>query len=389
MPVLQCAGCPRLISVSSVPGGNPVAKANPEQWSVVHTRCPGCGVSLCDRCAPASARRCKACGAALPSAGGGRLSTRVQARVAGLQAGRLWGLPAILVQAAFPLVVMMSVDRAPPRIVYWTGIALGAFAAWKLLAAMGKGVALRIVAVLAQFVPLVSLLVLVLLRGRALRVAADLASSPADDDETPAPRTAPVRAAASSAPARPAPPSDVDSVAQRIARVLGKPVRPYSTYEFGSGRDPRARSFLVGKDFPLNMVARMRTLLPSDLILFLGTCRWLGEEKHDGLVELVLAPGRDPLDAVRVGRVDPANHGLDAESVVARLRDYDRRFGLELYEANSDSVRFRLQRLPPEGTEVADDLLAFCPDLADHFATPADLMRAVRESGGWITLWWD
>lgn len=183
MPVLECAACPRLISISRVPGGNPVARADPAKWSVLHTRCTGCGAHLCDGCAPASARDCQACGAALPAEGGGPLSTRVHARIAALQAGRRWTLPALFVQAASPLAVMTAADPSIPRIVYWTGIALGVYAAWHLLSALRKDLALRTVGVLAQFVPLVSLVVLVLLRGRALRALAELSAVPFEDGE--------------------------------------------------------------------------------------------------------------------------------------------------------------------------------------------------------------
>jgi hypothetical protein len=39
-----------LISVSAVPGGNPVAKNDPENWAVTYGRCALCNASWCDRC---------------------------------------------------------------------------------------------------------------------------------------------------------------------------------------------------------------------------------------------------------------------------------------------------------------------------------------------------
>ncbi|MBL8912544.1 MAG: hypothetical protein JNM17_17760 [Archangium sp.] len=51
MPVLSCAtGCPRLISVSAVPGGNPVAKEDPEHWAMIYGQCATCKSNYCDRC---------------------------------------------------------------------------------------------------------------------------------------------------------------------------------------------------------------------------------------------------------------------------------------------------------------------------------------------------
>lgn len=61
------AGCGRMISLSALPGGNPVALANPERWAVLHAFCGLCGRCMCDRCIarrglPVSELRCVACG---------------------------------------------------------------------------------------------------------------------------------------------------------------------------------------------------------------------------------------------------------------------------------------------------------------------------------------
>ncbi|GGW86573.1 hypothetical protein GCM10010320_80190 [Streptomyces caelestis] len=52
MAVMMCSrrGCDRLLSVSRVPGGNPVARSDPEHWAVVFWHCAGCRAYFCDRC---------------------------------------------------------------------------------------------------------------------------------------------------------------------------------------------------------------------------------------------------------------------------------------------------------------------------------------------------
>jgi hypothetical protein len=51
MAVLSCAGnCPRLISESNQPGGNPVAVADPKNWAVDYVECVTCGIAWCDSC---------------------------------------------------------------------------------------------------------------------------------------------------------------------------------------------------------------------------------------------------------------------------------------------------------------------------------------------------
>ncbi len=52
MAVYSCNGwfCTRLISVSVIPGGNPMALEDPEHFSVRFTICTDCRATFCDRC---------------------------------------------------------------------------------------------------------------------------------------------------------------------------------------------------------------------------------------------------------------------------------------------------------------------------------------------------
>lgn len=68
--VLSCSGwnCPRLISVSVIPGGNPVAADDPEHFSSTFLICPDCHSVYCDRCVPRGPfhlARCRDCTADL------------------------------------------------------------------------------------------------------------------------------------------------------------------------------------------------------------------------------------------------------------------------------------------------------------------------------------
>src|SRR5262245_35872087 len=63
MPVQYCAreGCDRLISISSIPGGNPTALAEPDKFAIIYAQCT-CGAFTCDRCAQhVTAGQCPRC----------------------------------------------------------------------------------------------------------------------------------------------------------------------------------------------------------------------------------------------------------------------------------------------------------------------------------------
>lgn len=68
MAVYYCSGwsCPRMISVSTVRGGNPVALRDPEHFAVEYFTCEDCKTMFCDRCGAAkgglfSRPRCPDC----------------------------------------------------------------------------------------------------------------------------------------------------------------------------------------------------------------------------------------------------------------------------------------------------------------------------------------
>lgn len=70
MTVLMCArtGCERLLSVSRIRGGNPVAKNDPEHWAIRFWRCDSCRAHFCDRCVTSRTLRkplCVSCGSVL------------------------------------------------------------------------------------------------------------------------------------------------------------------------------------------------------------------------------------------------------------------------------------------------------------------------------------
>lgn len=67
--LLRCFGwsCPRMISVSKAPGGNPVALADPAHFAVSFRICLDCQRTYCDRCLPERSGlfrgpRCPSCG---------------------------------------------------------------------------------------------------------------------------------------------------------------------------------------------------------------------------------------------------------------------------------------------------------------------------------------
>lgn len=79
-PGPDCGGC--RISVSAVPGGNPVAAADPNTFATSYLVC-ACGQVRCDRCGRSG---CPSCGAAMHPPSGAEAQD-LAARLNGLVAG--------------------------------------------------------------------------------------------------------------------------------------------------------------------------------------------------------------------------------------------------------------------------------------------------------------
>ncbi|MFI5914076.1 tetratricopeptide repeat protein [Dactylosporangium sp. NPDC051541] len=106
--LLSCAGwrCQRMISISDIPGGNPVARNDPEHYSIKFQICPDCHKSFCDRCvAPKTmlrAAKCRECGGKLvdgsqrQKVNGTAVAPLVQLHDEGYRHGAAGNMPAAL-----------------------------------------------------------------------------------------------------------------------------------------------------------------------------------------------------------------------------------------------------------------------------------------------------
>jgi hypothetical protein len=62
MTVAICGKCNKLISISNIPGGNPIAKSDPDTWALAYGRCDRCGGVYCDKCIKDNLDKCPGCG---------------------------------------------------------------------------------------------------------------------------------------------------------------------------------------------------------------------------------------------------------------------------------------------------------------------------------------
>ena len=176
--------------------------------------------------------------------------------------------------------------------------------------------------------------------------------------------------------------------AAELGRLAGKDVRPFSTYNFGRRRDSSAVSVVVPGVDAKALVDTVRPTLVDGELVFIGTTRWLSSTPEEG-VEVVLAPGQSQFDILRRARSDAINSGMTTRDLIKKLKAYDERQGIRIFHAETDTIEFELVRLPIDVVDFAEDVLQFCPDLAQEgIETPEDLAQQIMATGQ-VYLWWD
>lgn len=84
-----------------------------------------------------------------------------------------------------------------------------------------------------------------------------------------------------------------------------------------------------------------------------------------------------------------ANYNIDTASVVRKLKDWDRSYGIEIIGADYDWVEVLFLALPPDVDAFAAEIYKFCPDSVEQGAgTVGALADQIRKEQG-LVLWWD
>ena len=180
----------------------------------------------------------------------------------------------------------------------------------------------------------------------------------------------------------------LDDAATRLAEISGASIRNYSTYDFGRSRDSEARSVVAAHSRSPQIVGSLRQELGPNLICFIGTTRWLGDEEHDG-AEIVVANGTSQFDILRVARSDAINYGMETEDLIKKLKTYNDQFGIEIFHAETDTIEFVFVKMPDDLTAFCEDLYEFCPDIVDQGAGTVERLELEIREREQVFLWWD
>jgi len=130
-----------------------------------------------------------------------------------------------------------------------------------------------------------------------------------------------------------------------------------------------------------NILWKVRDLLKDEpVIAYRANLNWMAFDVSFASF-LVVAHTINQYDILRIEHTNAGNYGFDTECVIAKLKELDTKYGIDIVGAGFDVVEFLLKYIPKgkEACNLGKWLLDFCPDIDE----------APTKFKGQIALWWD
>lgn len=87
-------------------------------------------------------------------------------------------------------------------------------------------------------------------------------------------------------------------------------------------------------------------------------------------------------DAVRKAETNGANYDVMFEDVLAKLEDWDARYGVTVDDVHHDRLTVRFAQLPEDIAPLAQEIYDFCPDVVEQgFGVYAEMLEVLSEYG--------
>jgi hypothetical protein len=88
------------------------------------------------------------------------------------------------------------------------------------------------------------------------------------------------------------------------------------------------------------------------------------------------------LDELNSKQTNGCNYDVSTEDIIARLQQWDAKYGIETTDIEHDAVTVSFATVPDDTRPLADEIYEFCPDTVDqHFGCMEELLDAAEEMG--------
>jgi hypothetical protein len=173
-----------------------------------------------------------------------------------------------------------------------------------------------------------------------------------------------------------------------LATTSGKPLRHYSTRDFGREEFAGARSVLVAQSEAEPLLNRIRNCLGPELVAFIGTQTSHAKPRPKG-VELVVGCGTSQFDILRIAASDAVNFDKGTEDLIKQIQAWDIVYGVDIFQAETDTIQLRLIKIPSDLKKFAKEVYEFCPDIVDQGVGTIEQLAKEIGTTGKLMLWWD
>jgi hypothetical protein len=131
-------------------------------------------------------------------------------------------------------------------------------------------------------------------------------------------------------------------------------------------------------------VVTLRKEAPAGYLVF---CYELGFGMRPD--QFAVLRGKDQFDILRAVGTDGANYNIMPDQVLARVKEWDKRYGLDIQAAGQDWMEARFKAPPAEMDAFAREVYKFCPDVVDQgTGSVEELAREMTKTNS-VYLWWD
>lgn len=108
------------------------------------------------------------------------------------------------------------------------------------------------------------------------------------------------------------------------------------------------------------------------------------DSKYIGVIK-----GTNDLDILRYRRTDGINHDYENDDIVAKISEWNERFGLTVIGCGRDWLELEFKKLPTDLDAFSEEVYEFCPDSVDQGVGEVENLKALIKEMNGIWLWWD
>lgn len=110
---------------------------------------------------------------------------------------------------------------------------------------------------------------------------------------------------------------------------------------------------------------------------------------EDDSKNLGVIKGTNDLDILRYRRTDGINHDYENDDIVAKISEWNERFGLNVVGCGRDWLELEFKKLPTDLDAFSEEVYEFCPDSVDQGVRKLENLKPLIKEMNGIWLWWD